>query len=101
MTDIRCEHCGHALNRDPLEGLERLQWRLDNGKPWNWLSPRMKEVIALVGGGMTYAATATALGISVRTVHTHVERIAQRLDIQGRPRDGIRDYYKEHVSVQL
>lgn len=101
MTDIRCEHCGHVLNRDPLEGLERLQWRLDNGKPWNWLSPRMKEVIFLVGTGKTYPETASALKISVRTVHTHIERIAQRLDIQGRPRDAIRDYYRDNVSAQV
>jgi DNA-binding CsgD family transcriptional regulator len=43
------------------------------------LTPRQRDVVALLAEGLTCPRIARRLGISVRTVHAHVRVIAARL----------------------
>lgn len=48
------------------------------------LSPREQDVLDALAKGYSYKETATLLGISYSTVHTHIERIYQKLHVQSR-----------------
>jgi DNA-binding NarL/FixJ family response regulator len=48
------------------------------------LSPREVEVLNHLVKGCSYKETAEAIGISYSTVHTHIERIYQKLHVQSR-----------------
>jgi DNA-binding NarL/FixJ family response regulator len=48
------------------------------------LTPREVEVLHLVAGGMTDREIGLALGISTRTVETHVAHVMQRLGVHDR-----------------
>ena len=48
------------------------------------LTPREHEVAVLVGAGLTNQQIASRLGISVRTVHGHMEKILRRLGFSSR-----------------
>ncbi|MBK6917621.1 MAG: FHA domain-containing protein [Deltaproteobacteria bacterium] len=48
------------------------------------LSPREREVAALVADGLRSQEIATRLHISLRTVNTHLEHIYERLDVRSR-----------------
>jgi DNA-binding NarL/FixJ family response regulator len=48
------------------------------------LTPRERQVLALIATGMTNRAIATALAISDRTVDRHVSNILSKLDLPSR-----------------
>ena len=48
------------------------------------LTPRHQELLRLVAAGHTNAQIARRLGISERTVRTHLENIYRRLDVSSR-----------------
>jgi len=48
------------------------------------LSPREQSVLEALAKGYSYKETADLLGISYSTVHTHIERIYQKLHVQSR-----------------
>ena len=48
------------------------------------LSPRERGVLDALSKGCSYKETAELLGISYSTVHTHIERIYQKLHVQSR-----------------
>jgi DNA-binding NarL/FixJ family response regulator len=48
------------------------------------LSRREQDVLDLLARGFTYAETARHLGISVTTVHTHVNGIYSKLDVHNK-----------------
>ena len=48
------------------------------------LSPREQGVLDALSKGCSYKETAELLGISYSTVHTHIERIYQKLHVQSR-----------------
>jgi DNA-binding NarL/FixJ family response regulator len=48
------------------------------------LTPREREVLALLAGGMSNAAIADELFISQRTVTTHLSRLYAKLDVSTR-----------------
>jgi DNA-binding CsgD family transcriptional regulator len=48
------------------------------------LSPREREVLEWVAAGKSDAQAAAILGISVRTVHKHLEHIYAKLGVEGR-----------------
>lgn len=50
------------------------------------LTPRERQVVALVRNGQTYPQIAGSLGISVRTVHAHSRSISKKLPGPARPR---------------
>ena len=48
------------------------------------LSPREKEVLALLAQGFLYKEIAEQLGVSYDTVHTHIRRIYEKLHVRSR-----------------
>lgn len=48
------------------------------------LSPRELEVLDYLVKGFSYKETASEIGISYSTVHTHIERIYKKLHVQSR-----------------
>lgn len=99
MTE-RCECCDAPLPGSMIEGLERLKWRAETGNRWNWLTPRMRDIIVLVGrDGMTYGEVAAALGISEHTVVEHIRRIMERTETTGKRRDTLVALYHEEIEV--
>jgi len=54
-----------------------------NGKD-GWLTPREREVLALLAEGKSNPAIAEALSISQRTVTTHLSRLYAKLDVSTR-----------------
>ncbi len=48
------------------------------------LSPRERQVLTLIAAGLSNAEIAVQLGISVRTVATHVEHLLNKLDVANR-----------------
>lgn len=65
-----------AARHDPAAVVERLQ---EEG-----LTPREAEVVRLVALGHANHAAAAALGVSVRTVHKHLERAFRKLAVSSR-----------------
>ena len=98
MTDIRCEHCGAKVCSDPIDGLERLAWRAETGNRWSWLSPRLRDVVVLIGKGFTYPQVAAQLGISQHTVRGYAVEIKTRLESSKTPQKAIIDYYHEYLA---
>jgi DNA-binding NarL/FixJ family response regulator len=50
------------------------------------LSMRQAQIVERVARGLPYKVIAAELGISVRTVHTHVEIVAARIPGESTPR---------------
>jgi DNA-binding NarL/FixJ family response regulator len=48
------------------------------------LTPREHEVLVMIGRGLTMRQMATRLGISPRTVETHVAKLYRKLDVRTR-----------------
>lgn len=59
--------------------LDRIRVRHPDDAPWAPLTAREWQVARLVSAGETNAAIAPALGISPRTVDSHVEHILAKL----------------------
>jgi DNA-binding CsgD family transcriptional regulator len=49
-----------------------------------WLTPREREILALVGQGLSNKSVARQLGISVHTVKFHMEALFTKLDATSR-----------------
>lgn len=60
-------------------------------------SPRQRQVMELVGSGLSYDDTAERLGIAPRTVRLHVSMIVARIPDANirllRPRDAVQQFY--------
>ena len=48
------------------------------------LSPREREVLRFIARGYTYKEVGTELGISVKTVETHVSAVLRKLQLSSR-----------------
>lgn len=48
------------------------------------LTPRGREVVRMVAHGNTHKQIATALGISVNTVKTHLKKVCYKLKFRSR-----------------
>ncbi len=58
------------------------------------LSPRQRQIVVLVGrDGAQYKTVAKKLGISIKTVHSHIERIVAKYPHTKRPRDVLIELY--------
>ncbi|MBM3270014.1 MAG: response regulator transcription factor [Candidatus Sericytochromatia bacterium] len=64
------------------DALER--WEHGDNRPVEELTPREKEVLALIASGLTNQEIADKLVISVRTVETHRSHIIDKLGIRKR-----------------
>ncbi len=53
-------------------------------QPWQRLTPREREVLALMSEGSTTAQIASELGLSPATVRTHVEHMRDRFGVTTR-----------------
>jgi two-component system response regulator NreC len=80
----------YALRGDDQTGPRRLVPNRDLGSSppppssgTSSLSPREIQVLTLIAEGYTNKQIADQLGISVRTVETHRERLMRKLDVQG------------------
>ena len=56
----------------------------ENSPPENQLTAREKEILLLVEKGLAYKEIADALNISPHTVHTHVKKIYEKVQADGR-----------------
>ena len=65
--------------------VERLLRRPRAPGPLDGLTPREREVLALMAEGRSNTAIAGALGLSLKTLEAHVRRILQRLDLEESP----------------
>lgn len=74
--------------RELVEGLERIATGepigLHDGHGINNLTPREREVLAMLGLGLSNREIATALYLGVETVRTYVRRIYQKLGVSNR-----------------
>ena len=60
-------------------------WHSGTGKGvYDGLTPRQREVLTLIGEGLSNQEIAGQLGISVRTVERHRENIMERLNLHSR-----------------
>jgi DNA-binding NarL/FixJ family response regulator len=55
-----------------------------NNDPFESLTPREQEVLALLGAGLTYAAIGTKLGIGLGTVQGYVKNVYAKLSINSK-----------------
>ena len=83
---IKSVHAGEAVFGGPasavlLEELARKQGRSVAG-PESALSDREREVLVAIAEGQGNKEIATKLGVSVRTIETHRERIMSKLSIR-------------------
>lgn len=74
-----------ALEEDALGALGRMARRAREGVDVEAsLTPRERQVLALLSGGLTIGQIATRLAISPRTVETHVAKLYRKLGVRGR-----------------
>lgn len=64
--------------------IEHYQIKSESMQHWEELSPRQKEVAALVCLDHTNAEIAERLGIALTTVKTHMREILRRFNVRGR-----------------
>ena len=85
---------GHDFTDNEVELATRLQgmlvliertWAVTDHLPEDSpLTPRETQILALVGAGLTAHAIGYRLGISERTVHTHLEHAYRKLGVNDR-----------------
>jgi DNA-binding NarL/FixJ family response regulator len=79
---------------DKMEALEKLRFVMDDlckrsqpstipPEPWACLTPREREVVRMIGQGLTTEAIADRLTISLHTAQTHRKNITAKLGIKG------------------
>jgi len=71
-----------ARQADALD--EHAAGDLRGGPPASELTPRQREILALVAGGMTYKEVGAALNLSENTVKYHMGEVLQRLHLKNR-----------------
>ncbi len=82
---IECVHRGETFF-SPEIAQAALHHLVQNGgkkEPFSQLTDREREVLVLIAEGQSNKEIANRLGIGVRTIETHRERIMRRLDIHS------------------
>ena len=82
---IESVNAGEAFFSPPVAQIALNQYLTDadDTKPLSKLSDRESEVVALIAEGKSNKEIAMHLGIGVRTIETHRERIMRKLDIHS------------------
>jgi DNA-binding NarL/FixJ family response regulator len=85
LRAIRSVHNGETFFSPEIAqtALNRLVNNAGGEEPLAQLTPREREVLILVARGQSSKEIACNLGIGVRTIETHRERIMSRLDIHS------------------
>ena len=74
-----------ALEKDAMGALGRMARRAREGADVEaGLTPRERQVLELLSGGLTIGQIASRLGISPRTVETHVAKLYRKLGVRTR-----------------
>jgi two-component system response regulator DevR len=74
-----------ALEKDAMGALGRMARRAREGADVEaGLTPRERQVLDLLGEGLTIGQIASRLGISPRTVETHVAKLYRKLGVRTR-----------------
>jgi DNA-binding NarL/FixJ family response regulator len=81
----------HAKSDEEAAALSTLQSGIDA------LPRRQREVTELVAGGLENQRIADEMGISIRTVHKHLENIYRSLNIQHRTELAAK-WHKTHIA---
>jgi len=90
--DIQADQLINAIRRAALgeslydENQKRRvhKWEEDIEKKWNSLSKREQDVLCLLTDGMSNKEMSSKLGISVKTLDKHLEKIYEKLAINSR-----------------
>jgi DNA-binding NarL/FixJ family response regulator len=80
---VRAAHAGEAL-LDPLVGAKLVGALARDIEPLDRLTPREREVLVLIGRGFPNKLIARELGLSEKTVKTHVGHVLAKLAVSDR-----------------
>jgi two-component system nitrate/nitrite response regulator NarL len=82
---IEAVHAGEAFFSDDMMRTALTEFVVNPGKkaPFSQLTPREREVLVAIAEGQSNKEIADRLGIGVRTIETHRERIMRRLNIHS------------------
>jgi len=82
---IELVNAGEAFFSPPVARIALNQYvsELDDSDPASRLSDREREVLILIASGKSNKEIASDLGIGVRTIETHRERIMRKLNIRS------------------
>jgi two-component system, NarL family, response regulator LiaR len=80
---VRAAHAGEAL-LDPLVGARLVEALARDSEPLDRLTPREREVLVLIGRGLPNKLIARELGLSEKTVKTHVGHVLAKLAVADR-----------------
>ncbi len=85
LRAIESVYNGHAFFSPEIARAALNQFVSSGGKkePFNQLTTREREVLVAIAEGKSNKEIASRLGIGVRTIETHRERIMRRLDIHS------------------
>ena len=85
MKAIELVNAGEAFFSPPVARIALNQYvsELDDSDPASRLSDREREVLILIASGKSNKEIASDLGIGVRTIETHRERIMRKLSIRS------------------
>lgn len=92
-----------AAHGDVLFTVEQIdrarKWRHQAGEKWEKLTEREREVLLLMGQGLSNKAIAKQLGVTIKTVAYHISAIFDRLDVESRYEAVA--WYQEHFPKDL
>jgi NarL family two-component system response regulator LiaR len=80
---VRAAHAGEALI-DPVVAAQLVETLAHDGEPLDRLTPREREVLELLGRGFANKRIALELGLSEKTVKTHVGHVLEKLGVSDR-----------------
>lgn len=80
---VRAAHAGEAL-LDPVVAARLVETLAGDEEPLDRLTPREREVLELIGHGFPNKRIARELGLSEKTVKTHVGHVLAKLEVTDR-----------------
>ncbi len=75
---------GRPISRRVAAHMQNLDDAIEEASGLERLTPREREVLALIARGYQYAEISDQLGMAVKTVETHISHIFSKLDVATR-----------------